>query len=111
MYKLGPSDELRCRAVPYRKGACWRDMMGDGHYASMLQPMMIELSEEQWNGTEDRCGPIASSRHHVIMRSCGHVGKQLDGTASASGRQAVYKTSAYERRCLPVRNRRLTQWV
>ena len=39
--KLGLSDEMRSRAIPYRKGACWRDAMGDDSVASMLRPMMM----------------------------------------------------------------------
>ena len=60
VYRLGVSDELRCRAVPYRKDAGWRDSMGDSHIASMLQPLMLEMSEEQWNSSNKGGGTVAS---------------------------------------------------
>ena len=40
----------RCRCVPFRKNAGWRDFMGDEHVASLLQPMMIELTPENLQG-------------------------------------------------------------
>ena len=46
VYELGASDELRMRCVPYRNDACWRDFMGDEHVASMLDPLMMEVSED-----------------------------------------------------------------
>ena len=46
--RLGESDRIRSAAVPFHKDASWREMMGDEHVASMLQPMMVVLSDEQW---------------------------------------------------------------
>jgi len=47
VYELGLSDRLRVKCVPCRKGAGWRDMAGDKHVASLLQPMMMDVSDEE----------------------------------------------------------------